>query len=64
MGGRKRYLNFEPVLPVQGKRGCANKCLYCTYNRIEGRSLRFREPSAVAEEISELILRTDARTFE
>jgi radical SAM superfamily enzyme YgiQ (UPF0313 family) len=60
----KRYLNFEPVLPVQGKRGCANNCLYCTYNRIEGRSWRLREPSAVAEEISELVLRTGAHTFE
>ncbi len=60
----KRYLKFEPVLPVQGKRGCANNCLYCTYNRIEGRFWRLRDPSVVAEEISELILRTGARTFE
>ncbi len=60
----KRYLKFEPVLPVQGKRGCANNCLYCTYNRIEGRFWRPRDPSVVAEEISELISRTGARTFE
>ncbi|MHB8174302.1 MAG: B12-binding domain-containing radical SAM protein, partial [Nitrospirota bacterium] len=60
----KRYLKFEPVLPVQGKRGCANNCLYCTYNRIEGRFWRLREPSVVAGEISELISRTGARTFE
>ncbi len=60
----KRYLKFEPVLPVQGKRGCANNCLYCTYNRIEGRFWRLRDPSVVTEEISELIFRTGARTFE
>ena len=60
----KRYLRFEPVLPIQGKRGCANRCLYCTYNRIEGRSWRLREPALVAEEISNLILKTGAHTFE
>jgi anaerobic magnesium-protoporphyrin IX monomethyl ester cyclase len=60
----KRYLRYEPVLPVQGKRGCANRCIYCTYNRIEGRAWRLRDPSAVAEEISNAVFRTGARTFE
>ncbi len=59
-----RYLRFEPVLPVQGKRGCANRCIYCTYNRIEGRTYRLREPEAVAEEISATMMNTPARTFE
>lgn len=59
-----RYLRFEPVLPVQGKRGCANRCIYCTYNRIEGRTYRLREPEAVAEEISAMMMNTPARTFE
>ena len=59
-----RYMRFEPVLPVQGKRGCANRCLYCTYNRIEGRTWRLRDPAVVAEEISNAIYRTHARTFE
>ena len=60
----KRYMRFEPVLPIQGKRGCANKCLYCTYNRIEGKTYRLREPGAVVEEISSLIMNTKAHTFE
>lgn len=60
----KRYLRYEPVLPVQGKRGCANRCIYCTYNRIEGRSYRLREPAVVAEEISSTMMNTSARTFE
>jgi len=60
----RKYLRYEPVLPVQGKRGCANRCLYCTYNRIEGRVYRLREPAAVAEEISNAIFLTGARTFE
>jgi radical SAM superfamily enzyme YgiQ (UPF0313 family) len=60
----KRYLRFEPVLPIQGKRGCANRCIYCTYNRIEGRTYRLREPEAVAEEISAAMMNTSCRTFE
>ena len=60
----RRYLRFEPVLPIQGKRGCANRCLYCTYNRIEGGSWRFREPSAVVDEIASAMRYTGAREFE
>jgi anaerobic magnesium-protoporphyrin IX monomethyl ester cyclase len=60
----RRYLGFEPVLPVQGKRGCANRCLYCTYNMIEGGRWRLRETAAVVDEISIAIARTGAREFE
>ena len=60
----KRYLRYEPVLPIQGKRGCANNCIYCTYNRIEGRTYRLRDPEAVVEEISNVMMSTKARTFE
>jgi len=60
----RRYLGLEPVLPVQGKRGCANRCLYCTYPGIEGREWRMREPGAVAEEIAAAMRDTGARRFE
>jgi anaerobic magnesium-protoporphyrin IX monomethyl ester cyclase len=60
----RHYLRFEPVLPVQGKRGCANRCLYCTYNRIEGGSWRLREAASVVEEISVAMRNTGAREFE
>ncbi|HJV35421.1 B12-binding domain-containing radical SAM protein [Geomonas sp.] len=59
-----RYLMYEPVLPVQGKRGCANRCLYCTYRRIEGESWRLREPGAVVDEMATLVDVTGAREFE
>ncbi|RQW76842.1 MAG: radical SAM protein, partial [Geobacter sp.] len=59
-----RYLRLEPVMPVQGKRGCANRCLYCTYNRIEGEKWRLREPAAVVEEILAAMADTQAREFE
>ena len=60
----RQYLRLEPVLPVQGKRGCANSCLYCTYNSIEGKSWRLREPASVVEEISMAMRNTGAREFE
>lgn len=60
----RRYLGYEPVLPVQGKRGCANRCLYCTYNRIEGVGWRMREAGSVAEEIAMTMRSTGAREFE
>lgn len=60
----ERYLGLEPALPVQGKRGCANRCLYCTYNRIEGERWQPREAGAVAEEIVRSLAETSAREFE
>ncbi len=59
-----RYLRLEPVLPVQGKRGCANRCLYCTYRGIEGGSWRLRDAAAVVEEIGSSMRHTGAREFE
>ncbi|MBU5614678.1 B12-binding domain-containing radical SAM protein [Geomonas azotofigens] len=60
----RRYLAREPVLPVQGKRGCAQRCLYCTYRMIEGSSWRVRDPVEVVDEILETMCRTSAREFE
>ncbi|WP_404813036.1 B12-binding domain-containing radical SAM protein [Citrifermentans bemidjiense] len=60
----RRYLGMEPVLPVQGKRGCANRCLYCTYHNVEGEAWRIREPAAVVEEMLSAMRHTGAREFE
>ena len=60
----RNYLRLEPVIPVQGKRGCANRCLYCTYAKIEGGTWRLREPGAVVEEILRTMAATGAREFE
>ncbi|QWV92518.1 cobalamin-dependent protein [Geomonas oryzisoli] len=59
-----RYLAREPVLPVQGKRGCAHRCLYCTYRRVEGESWRVRDPAAVVDEIIESMRQNSAGEFE
>jgi radical SAM superfamily enzyme YgiQ (UPF0313 family) len=58
------YLGFEPVIPIQGKRGCANRCLYCTYHTIEGKEWRPREPAQVVDEIAIAMTITGAKEFE
>ena len=48
----KHYLRKGANLPVQTKRGCPKKCVYCTYNNIEGYRSRFKDPQEVAEEVA------------
>ena len=64
------YLNLRqyrrlgsPVL-VQTKRGCSFTCAYCTYNQIEGKQYRLRNPSRVADEIELLVNETGIRHVE
>lgn len=42
------------TVPVQTKRGCVFRCVYCTYANVEGRGYRLRSPAAVVEEIAAL----------
>ncbi len=60
----RRYLALEPVLPIQGKRGCTHHCLYCTYRSIEGGAWRVREPGEVVDEIVSAMYHTRSREFE
>jgi hypothetical protein len=41
----------ETWVPVQGRRGCANDCSYCSTRHIQGRALRCRPPELVAESV-------------
>jgi radical SAM superfamily enzyme YgiQ (UPF0313 family) len=41
-------------IPVQSRRGCPNDCSYCSTARIQGRRIRMRPPSEVAEHIAGL----------
>ncbi len=51
----KRYgLNYAPY-PIQTKRGCALKCSYCVYNRIEGHHYRLRDPQKIVDEIEDIV---------
>jgi len=58
------YRQFDSPLQVQTKRGCALKCSYCTYNRIEGPRYRLRDPERVADEIEQLVRETDINHIE
>lgn len=50
----KRYSNTGPI-PIQGKRGCDRKCIYCTSPLIAGRTVRARSPKDIAGEIEDML---------
>ena len=54
-----RYERAGATTPVQTKRGCVYKCVYCTYRNVEGWGYRLRDPDGVADELAELV--TDGR---
>jgi radical SAM superfamily enzyme YgiQ (UPF0313 family) len=50
----RQYERHGATVPIQTKRGCVYKCVYCTYRNVEGWGYRLREPAAVADEMAEL----------
>ena len=51
-------LDYEPyrlrgAYPVQTKRGCAHRCIYCSYPVLEGRLFRVRNVHDVVDEIEQ-----------
>ena len=59
-----RYRKYGSPLQIQTKRGCALSCTYCTYNQIEGRHWRLRDPELVADEIEDMVKHTGIRHVE
>jgi len=53
-----RYRQFGSPIQIQTKRGCALRCSYCTYNKIEGKQYRLINPGRVADEIEILVKET------
>ena len=45
------YNNETNIIPLQTKRGCSFKCIYCTYPKLEGNRVRMRDPEQVISEI-------------
>ena len=66
----KKFVDLEPYaaydspLQIQTKRGCPLGCSYCTYNIIEGRQYRLRDPDRVAAEIEILSGESGTRRIE
>ena len=59
-----RYQRHGATIPIQTKRGCVYKCIYCTYRNVEGWGYRSRDPELVAEEIAELRAKAGIRHFD
>jgi radical SAM superfamily enzyme YgiQ (UPF0313 family) len=59
-----RYQRHGATIPIQTKRGCVYKCVYCTYRNVEGWGYRTRDPELVADEIEELKLKAGVRHFD
>jgi radical SAM superfamily enzyme YgiQ (UPF0313 family) len=60
----KRYESHGATIPIQTKRGCVYKCVYCTYQNVEGWGYRLRDPERVADEIEELAHKAQVRSFD
>jgi len=59
-----RYQRHGATIPIQTKRGCVYKCVYCTYRNVEGWGYRMRLPELVADEIAELKNAAGVRHFD
>jgi anaerobic magnesium-protoporphyrin IX monomethyl ester cyclase len=59
-----RYQRHGATIPIQTKRGCVYKCVYCTYRNVEGWGYRTRLPELVADEIEELKSKAGIRHFD
>jgi len=55
------YLKSGNVASVQTKRGCAHKCIYCSYPVLEGTKIRSREAESVVNDIEGLINKHKAK---
>lgn len=59
-----RYQRHGATIPIQTKRGCVYKCIYCTYRNVEGWGYRTRDPELVAEEIADLNAKAKVHHFD
>jgi radical SAM superfamily enzyme YgiQ (UPF0313 family) len=59
-----RYQRNGATVPIQTKRGCVYKCIYCTYRNVEGWGYRTRDPELVADEIEELKTKAGIHHFD
>lgn len=60
----KRYASYGSRYGIQTKRGCDCTCTYCSYPSIEGTTYRRFSPSAVADEIADVVAHSPIDYFE
>jgi radical SAM superfamily enzyme YgiQ (UPF0313 family) len=60
----RTYQRHGAAIPIQTKRGCVFRCVYCTYLNVEGWGYRLRDPGSVANEIESLARERGVRRFE
>jgi anaerobic magnesium-protoporphyrin IX monomethyl ester cyclase len=60
----RRYERNGATTPIQTKRGCVFKCVYCTYRNVEGWGYRTRAPHLIADEIEELKRKAGVSNFD
>lgn len=60
----KPYEKIGGSYTIQSKRGCREKCIYCTYPMIQGHEIRMRSPKDVVDEIEEAYHKFHYREFE
>ena len=60
----RAYERHGGTVPIQTKRGCVFKCIYCTYLNVEGFGYRLRDPERVVDEMAELSRDAGVRHFE
>ncbi len=53
----KRYLAAMAIVPLQTKRGCGEKCVYCTYHFADGPVHRVAPPASVVDAVRRLASR-------
>ena len=58
------YQRHGATVPIQTKRGCVFRCVYCTYLNVEGWGYRLRDPDSVAAEMESLARERGVRRFE
>src|ERR1700720_1254749 len=59
-----RYQRHGATIPIQTKRGCVYKCVYCTYRNVEGWGYRTRAPEVVADQIKRWNVKAGVRHFD
>lgn len=63
------HLYYKPYLsrssyPIQTKRGCALKCIYCSYPSLEGKVYQLRTSKDVVDEMESVLKRLPETVFE